>query len=313
MKVLLKEGLPIEFFIEGGRSRTGKMVMPRYGLLSMVIQAYQEGISSDLAIIPIFIGYDRVMEEKSYLRELGGEPKKKENAGTVRRNTGVLRRRYGRVYVNSGEPLLLKSYLASLEKPFEEMFIVERRSLYRKIGYEIAGEINNVSVVTPFSLIAACMLCHYRRGMAHDDLMEIFNEFYEFLLFNRVRFASTFSHKEQAVSEAFSIFEKANLISKMGIEEEDIAEEVAEIIYSIEDGDRLTLEYYKNNVLHFFVPFAFVATSILAHNEDKIKLYTIMEDYKFLKRFFRNEFIFNDEKDDVEEVKAILTYMHKKG
>jgi len=63
IKVLLKEGFPIEFFIEGGRSRTGKMVMPKYGMLSVIIQAYQEGISNDLAIIPVFIGYDRVMEE----------------------------------------------------------------------------------------------------------------------------------------------------------------------------------------------------------------------------------------------------------
>jgi len=77
VKVLLKEGLPIEFFIEGGRSRTGKMVMPKYGMLSMILQAYQEGISSDLAIIPAYIGYDRVIEEKSYLEELGGASKTK--------------------------------------------------------------------------------------------------------------------------------------------------------------------------------------------------------------------------------------------
>ena len=74
LKILLKEGLPLEFFIEGGRSRTGKMVMPKYGLLSMVLEAYQEKITEDLAIIPVYIGYDRIIEEKSYLQELGGVP-----------------------------------------------------------------------------------------------------------------------------------------------------------------------------------------------------------------------------------------------
>jgi len=309
LKMLLKEGLPVEFFIEGGRSRTGKMVMPRYGLLSMVIQAYQEGISSDLAILPVFIGYDRVIEEKSYLRELGGAPKKKENAGTVIRNSSILRKRYGRVYVNAGEPILLKSYLSSLEKHFEQMSTDERRSFYRKLGYEIVAEINKVSVVTPFSLIAACVLCRFQRGISHDDLTLILNLFYDFLQFRNVPLASTFAHKEKAISDALLIFESEGLISKMGIEEEDKAEEVAEIIYSVEEGKRLNLEYYKNNVLHFFIPLSFIATSILAQKEDSVALYRIIEDYKFLKRLFRNEFIFEDKKDDLEEVNSMLTYM----
>jgi glycerol-3-phosphate O-acyltransferase len=309
LKMLLKEGLPVEFFIEGGRSRTGKMVMPRYGLLSMVIQAYQEGISSDLAILPVFIGYDRVIEEKSYLRELGGAPKKKENAGTVIRNSSILRKRYGRVYVNAGEPIQLKSYLSSLEKHFEQMSIDERRSFYRKLGYEIVAEINKVSVVTPFSLIAACLLCSFQRGISHDDLTLILNLFYDFLQFRNVPLASTFAHREKAISDALLIFESEGLISKMGIEEEDKAEEVAEIIYSVEEGKRLNLEYYKNNVLHFFIPLSFIATSILAQKEDSVALFRIIEDYKFLKRLFRNEFIFEDKKDDLEEVNSILTYM----
>ncbi len=123
IKVLLKEGLPLEFFIEGGRSRTGKMVMPKYGLLSVIIQAYQEKACDDLAAIPVYIGYDRVVEEKAYLQELGGAPKEKERATEMIKSSKLLRRRYGRVYMNVGEPLLLKSYLAAQEKPLEEMTV----------------------------------------------------------------------------------------------------------------------------------------------------------------------------------------------
>ena len=83
IKTLLKEGHPIEFFIEGGRSRTGKMVMPKFGLLSMIIQAYQEKVSDDLALIPVYIGYDRVIEEKAYLKELGGAPKRRKRPRTL--------------------------------------------------------------------------------------------------------------------------------------------------------------------------------------------------------------------------------------
>jgi len=313
VKVLLKEGLPIEFFIEGGRSRTGKMVMPKYGMLSMIMQAYQEGISSDLAIIPVFIGYDRVMEEKSYLEELGGASKAKETATDVIRSSGVLRKRYGRVYVNIGETIFLQSYLASLEKPLDDMTIPERQSLYRKIGYEIVGEINKVSVVTPFSLIAAGLLCHYRRGMSHDDLMDIIDELYDYLSYRSVKFSSTFSNREKAVADALALFESSGLISKMGVEEEDEEEDVEEIVYSLDDNKRLNLEYYKNNILHFFVPLSFVATSILSTSEDTVSLYQIMEDYKFFKRIFKNEFIFDDKVDDVDEVNHVLNYMHDRG
>ncbi len=150
MEVLLKEGLPLEFFIEGGRSRSGKMVMPKFGLLSMLIQAYKKKACDDLAAIPVFIGYDRVIEGDSYLKELGGVPKEREKTSDVIKSHKILRRRYGRVYVNIGEPIFLKSYLASQEKAFEDMTTEERQSLYRKISYEIALEINKVSVSHSF-------------------------------------------------------------------------------------------------------------------------------------------------------------------
>jgi glycerol-3-phosphate O-acyltransferase len=313
IKVLLKEGLPIEFFIEGGRSRTGKMVVPKYGFLSMVAQAYQEGISSDVAIIPVFIGYDRVMEEKSYLEEIGGGQKAKEKATDVIRSGGLLRKRYGRVYVNIGEAIFLRSYMASLEKSFNAMTVEERQSFYRKIGYEVVGEINKVSVVTPFALMAAALLCHYRRGISQNDLMDITNELYDYLAYRNVKFSSTFANRERAIADALSLMEESGLISKMGVEEEDKEEDVEEIVYSLGDDKRLNLEYYKNNILHFFIPLSFVATSILSTSEDTVPLYRIMEDYKFFKRLFKNEFIFDDKVDDVDEVNQVLNYMHDRG
>ena len=187
MAILLKEGLPLEFFIEGGRSRTGKMVMPKYGLLSMVIQAYQEKYCDNFAAIPVYIGYDRVIEEKSYLKELSGASKTPENTAEIIKTSKILRKRYGRVYFNIGEPIIMKSYLEAQEKPIDQMTLEERQSLYRKIGYEIVLEINKVSVVTPFSLVAAVILSHDRRGISHDELLDILNEFYEYLSMKKVK------------------------------------------------------------------------------------------------------------------------------
>ncbi|MEA3471092.1 MAG: 1-acyl-sn-glycerol-3-phosphate acyltransferase, partial [Thermodesulfobacteriota bacterium] len=312
MKVLLEEGLPIEFFIEGGRSRTGKMVMPKYGMLSMIIQAYREGTIDDLAIIPVYIGYDRIIEEKSYLKELEGGEKEKEKTSTLIKSRSVLKRRYGSVYLNIGEPILLKSYLSSLDVPFDEMPLSERQSLYRKMGYEIANEINEKSVVTPFALTASGLLCHFKRGISNYDLMNLLNEFYDYLDFRKVRFSSTFANREKSLTDALNMLESSNLIAVMG-PDKDEEEEFEEIVYSVDEDKRLTLEYYKNNILHFFLPISFVATSILSSINDEISIYKIIEDYGFFKRLFRHEFIFDYAVDDAEEVNAVLSYIHERG
>lgn len=308
LEILLKEGLPIEFFIEGGRSRSGKMVMPKYGLLSMIIQAYKNKACDDLAAIPVFIGYDRVIEEESYLKELGGAPKAREKTSDVIKSSKFLRKRYGRVYVNIGEPIFLKSHLSSQEKSFEAMTVKERQSLYRKISYEIALEINKVSVITPFSLVAAGLLCHDRRGISHDELMDVLTTFYDYLSDRQTNFAATMIHKEKAFADALNLIVQSKIISKMGVDEEE-QDESEEIVYSLQDENRLNLEYYKNNILHFFIPISFVALSVLSSREDVMSLDQIIRDYQFFKRLFWHEFIFDDRKDDLDEVKDVLSYL----
>jgi len=309
LAILLKEGLPLEFFIEGGRSRTGKMVMPKYGLLSMLIQAYQEKYCDNFAAIPVYIGYDRVIEEKSYLKELSGETKTPENTAEIIKSSKVLSKKYGRVYVNIGEPIIMKSYLEAQEKPIEQMAMDERQSLYRKIGYEIVLEINKVAVITPFSLVAAVILSHDRRGISYNDLLDILNEFYEYLSAKKVRFAETFSHREKAITDALNIFVQQGFISKIEAEEDE-DEELQEVVYSLKEEKRLNLEYYKNNVLHFFVPLCFVATSMIRSNEDVTSQNKIIGDYKFLKKLLWNEFIFDEHKDDAQDVNEVLAYLY---
>lgn len=307
MAILLQEGLPLEFFIEGGRSRTGKMVMPKYGLLSMIMQAHQEKYCENLAAVPVYIGYDRVIEERAYLDELAGAPKVQENTAEIIKTTKILRKRYGRVYINIGEPIIMKEYLESQEKSYEQMALEERQSLYRKIGYEVVLEINKVSVVTPFALVACGLLSHDRRGISHDELAGILHEFYEYLCTRQVKFAATFSYKDKAIADSLNIFDSTDIISKIEADEEE--EEMQEVVYSLTDAKRLNLEYYKNNILHFFLPICFVATSMVKNADDVMSLAKVMGDYKFLKWILWNEFIFDERTDDVEEVDDVLAYM----
>ena len=93
------------------------------------------------------------------------------------------------------------------------------------------------------------------------------------------------------------MFVQSGFISKIEAEEDE-DEEMQEVVYSLKEEKRLNLEYYKNNILHFFVPLCFVATSMIKSSEDLISLSRIMGDYKFLKKLLWNEFIFDERKDD---------------
>ena len=114
LKTLIKEGFNIEFFIEGGRSRTGKMVLPQLGLLNMILRAYQEGVTQDLIFIPSFIGYDQVIEEKAYLTELKGSQKKAESWRQLFHIRKLLKKRYGRVYLRFSEPIFFRNIFAGI-------------------------------------------------------------------------------------------------------------------------------------------------------------------------------------------------------
>src|SRR5262249_5539729 len=100
---LIREGYSIEFFLEGKRSRTGKLLPPKLGLLNMVIEAGLSVPNREVFFVPVSIGYDRIVEGGSYVEELIGGEKQKEDARGLLRTTRVLRGRYGRLNIQFGD------------------------------------------------------------------------------------------------------------------------------------------------------------------------------------------------------------------
>jgi len=110
----------------------------------------------------------------------------------------------------------LKEYLEAQGKSFDVMSIDERRSLYRKMGYEIVHEISNASIVTPYALISSGLLSHDRRGIAYDDLMAILTAFYDYLLQRKVNIATTLlANKERQYGTLLLLLGESNIISRM--------------------------------------------------------------------------------------------------
>jgi glycerol-3-phosphate O-acyltransferase len=309
IKTLIKTGYNLEFFIEGGRSRTGKLVLPKLGLLNMILRAFDEGAAPDILFVPTFIGYDQVLEEKAYLKELEGGKKEAESVGQLVKARKFLKRRYGRAYIQFSEPLSLKGYLAQPHQtePGEQ----QARHHGQELSYRLIQAINQISVVTPFSLVCAALLTYPRKGVYRRELLQIIQVLYDYLKAQGVPEADSLEDLNQGVEETLAQCEARKLITPIE-KEEGLTDELGLGGYSIDETKRPLLEYYKNNILHFFLPAAMVSLSILAGQGFEFSREQILEDYGFLQDFFRNEFIFSD-LDPESQVRQTLDYFDSRG
>ncbi len=311
VKTMVQLGHNIEFFIEGGRSRTGKMVLPKLGLLAILIQAVEEGFCEDLVFVPTSIGYDRIPEEEAYLKEVTGGAKVDENIGQLVRARRFLKTSYGRVYVQFADPISLQRYL---ERYRQELHVGElrprqRHAMYRDFAYRIINSINQASLVPSHALIAAALLSSPKHGMAKAEFQATCRSFYDYLRGQGVKFPATFKNYDLVIGDTLADLERSKLIGKLKDADDDLEEEV----FSVEEGKRLTLEYYKNNIIHFLLPAAYVSTSILAQQTFQFSLMQILEDVDFMKSFFKFEFVYDNEMSNERLVEEVLDTFESMG
>ena len=170
MRRLIKDGWSLEFFLEGGRSRTGKLLSPKVGLLSLVVDAAL-GVERPVYFVPISIGYERVVEEKAFVSELTGGEKRPEDMRGLLASANAIAQRYGRLNIQFGEILTLPAVLGEIDPQAKlggdaKLTPAKRRALVTRLAYRAMNEINRVTAVTPGALVATALLTHGKRGIA---------------------------------------------------------------------------------------------------------------------------------------------------
>ncbi len=295
IKALLEEGHPIEFFIEGGRSRNGKLVLPKTGFLNILLQAYEEGFCDDLIFVPISIIYDRIIEEKSYLKEIGGDEKKQESLQQLITARRFLKRRYGKIYIRFNHPFSLSEYLSNRRQADKEFHL--------KLAYHLIQSINAVSLVTPLSLVATAILANHRRGFLVSELLDTVETLLEFLKICDAPVADTLADPQKAVQETLSLLMGWKIVELL-----EGAEREEETFYYVEEEKKLELEYYKNSIIHFFIPHSFVAISLLTGPEEVKTVESIIVDYTFLRGLLGGEFVFDGDEQLEEKVISLTEY-----
>lgn len=317
LRKVLVEGFHLEFFMEGGRSRTGKLLPPKLGLLSMVVDAGLRLRSQPVSFVPVSIGYERVIEQKAYAKELSGGEKEPEGVGGLLRTPRVLRSRYGRLYIQFGEIMELDDLLeeaATVRKgptpedpPRDprELKPKERRGLIKRIAHRVTYEIDQATIVTPAALVATALMSHPRRGMTHAQLLERCADFLAALQRQGARIATPVVRedaqliappdrqaqaavarellREDAIDETLALFTDAKLI--------ETVEADGERVHKVPDERRVALEYYANSVLHFFVPSALICAA-LAIRDSAVPEEDLCTRVENLSRLFKYEFMY---------------------
>lgn len=286
MKRLLKDGWTQEFFIEGTRSRTGKTLQPKFGLLTYIVDAYLEGACEDVFFVPISILYEKVIESASYMKELLGKEKAKEDIKGLVKTTGVLTSKYGNIYVQFGEPISLKQF--QFERGFEGEYKDEdrKKSDILALGYRIAYDINRIATVSPSGLVCAIILSDNRRWFDIDEI-EDYAQFLLKIVTHRkdIKIASVLNNLREAIVQTLNRFaQDKSIIAKESME--------GKYLYRASENKRFILDYYKNGFIHFTLNISIASTTILTFKDYRCTKSEIFERSRRLRDILKNEFIY---------------------
>jgi glycerol-3-phosphate O-acyltransferase len=245
---MMARGHSLEYFIEGGRSRTGRLLSPRTGMLSMTLRAYLRDPKRPVFFIPVYFGYERIVEGRTYIGELSGVPKKKESLpGLLKAVVSVLRSKLGRVHVNLGRPIALDAVLEQHNPQWRSVQEPQARAGWigeaiADLGRRINVEINAAAAVTPVNLVAMAMLATPRQAMPEADLASQI-ELYQRLL-RDAPYGPLVTVAADGGAQMIRYLEAMGMLERQKHPLGDIMR--------MNPENAVLATYYRNNVLHLF-------------------------------------------------------------
>ena len=300
VKRLLQDGFTQEFFVEGGRSRTGKLLPPKFGMLTLEVDAWLTGVRPDAYFAPISISYEKIVEQRAYQHELLGGEKQKEDARALLGATSVLRSRYGRITIRADEPISLAGLFRERGVDPKAVTPDEKKKLVQQLGLRISAGINAAAPLAPIGLASAVLLSHDRRALSEQELLD------------RARFLH-----EAAVdcgARAGAEFPRPLLLRALESLDADGTvrrhEAGGERFYSVPEEKRLVLDYHKNSILHFLVAPAILAAAVRSFRGQPAPHAELLKRAKDASRLLKYEFIYPPGKSfesTVEENFALLS------
>jgi glycerol-3-phosphate O-acyltransferase len=305
---LIDRGVPMEYFIEGGRSRTGRLLAPRAGMLAMTVRAFLRAPRRPVLFQPVYIGYEKLMEGKSYIGELSGQPKEKESLIGLLRGLKVLRQRYGHVALNFGEPIELTPLLDAASDDWRAASADSEAkpewlgAVTDRLAEQIQVNINRAADVNPINLLALALLATPKHAMAESDLLtqlELSKTMLEELPYSdRV----TLTPMNPAAIIAYG--EQMGWIQR-------VQHPLGDVLTST--GERaVLLSYFRNNVLHLTATAAWVSCCFL--NNRRMSRSSILRLGRIIYPFIQGELFLPWDTDGfAAQLQATIDFFVRRG
>jgi len=256
---LFKKGYSVEYFTEGGRSRTGRLLTPKTGMIAMTLNSVLRGVERPVTLVPVYLGYDHVMEVATYHKELSGKKKKKESLWQV---FGAIRKlgNFGQGYVNFGQPITLHNFLNDEVPNWREEIAQDPAQkptwltpAVNTLANQVMTNINDAAAVSAVTLTSLVLLASEQNALERSQLEKQLDLYLTLL-------------KDLPYTEYTSVPDGngADLVSqglelkKLQIESDPLGD-----IISIDDNITITMTYYRNNIIHLLVVPSLIAASLL--------------------------------------------------
>ena len=302
---ILVRGYSIEYFVEGGRSRTGRLLAPKAGLLAMTVNSYIRDPKRPIVFVPIYFGYEKLIEGDSFIGEMSGAAKKKESVFGLLRSIKSLRENFGKVYVNIGDPIDLEVLLDNArpgwrdDAPETGDRPAWLSAVIDQLGLDIMGGINSAAAVTPISLLAYVLLATPRQKIGANDLRNQLQLSIDLL--QRFRYSDSVTIPDWSPDEIIAHGEKLGVITRS-------SHPLGDVLHMTEHTAVL-MTYFRNNILHLLaVPAAVACCFIQGRQLEHAELQRLIRlIYPFMQKELYLKWDYEDVDDVTSEAIAALT------
>jgi len=292
---LIEKRFPLEWYMEGGRSRSGRLNPPRFGLLNYVVDAQRRGKSEDIKLIPVSIAYDQIQDVPDYAREAQGKGKERESLGWLFKAIRSLRRRYGDIYIRFGEPVSVAEVIGEIEDEEETSVGLQ------KLAFEVMYRIGRVTPITPTAVISVALLGARGKARTAAELGEESRRLVDFI---RARGLPTTETLD--VADATTVTTILDRLAEHG--NVSSHEAIARRVFWLDDEQMIRISYYRNVVVHFFVNRAIAEMAITSLvDEGDRRPERVTERMLALRDLLKFEFFFPDKEEFIASVSADIT------
>lgn len=293
---ILKRGHSIEYFVEGTRSRTGRLLPPKAGMLAMTVHSYMQDPRRPIVFVPIYFGYEKLIEGDSFISELGGAEKKKETLMGLIRSVRSLRENFGKVYVNVGEPVAIEPILDELKPDWREAMEGEEErpawmnEIIDELGARIMSGINSAAAVTPISLLATVLLSTPKQSIGEQELIRQLRMSRDLLL--KFQYSDSVTLPDWPPEEIIAHGEKLGVISRT-------AHPLGDVLHMAEH-EAVLMTYFRNNVQHLFAIPASIACCFI-HGR-RLEHAEVQRLVRLIYPFMKQELRLIWEHEDIDDV-----------